>query len=146
MTGSPLIRIRGLSKSYGGVHALRDVTLDIAAGVVNSLANDQSWATPTGFANTIPSTTNILLRGGSWEVRTMGDSTANFQLIKLGNNIVQQGGPPMTFEKQAIALIAYLQRIGTDLYRTETPPAGTETPSAESEVPAVAVSLQGEQK
>ncbi|WP_153556918.1 cytochrome-c oxidase, cbb3-type subunit I [Roseimaritima sediminicola] len=36
-------------------------------------------------------------------------------------DIVQQGGPPLTFEKQAIALIAYLQRLGVDATRSEEP-------------------------
>jgi autotransporter-associated beta strand protein len=67
-------------------------TLDIAQGIVNSWNNDQSWATPTGFANAIPSTTNILLRGGEWEVRVNGDNTSNFQLVPLGHSIVHQAG------------------------------------------------------
>jgi autotransporter-associated beta strand protein len=67
-------------------------TLDIAQGTVNSLVNDQSWATPTGFASSIPASTVILLRGGSWEPRAIGDSTSNFQLINVGNSIVHQGG------------------------------------------------------
>lgn len=67
-------------------------TLDIAQGFVSSLANDQSWASPTGFSSTIPTTTSILLRGGEWEVRAIGDSTSNWQLIPLGYNIVHQGG------------------------------------------------------
>jgi cytochrome c oxidase cbb3-type subunit I/II len=40
---------------------------------------------------------------------------------KIAAEIVQQGGPTMTHEKQAIALIAYLQRLGTDAFRTEEP-------------------------
>ncbi|WP_068133386.1 cytochrome-c oxidase, cbb3-type subunit I [Roseimaritima ulvae] len=43
------------------------------------------------------------------------------QAESIAADIVQQGGPPLTYEKQAIALIAYLQRLGTDLYRTEEP-------------------------
>lgn len=67
-------------------------TLDIAQGFVSSLANDQSWASPTGFSSTIPTTTSILLRGGEWEVRSMGDNTSNWQLVPLGYNIVHQSG------------------------------------------------------
>ncbi len=80
------------------------------------------------------------------------------QAEQIAADIVQQGGPPMTFEKQAIALIAYLQRTGTDLYRTETPAPGTEQaakqeteegtepPPADSETPVVTDSLPGEQQ
>lgn len=67
-------------------------TLEITQGIVNSIANDQSWGTPTGFASAIPGNTEILLRGGEWEVRVMGDSTSNFQLINLGNNVTHQAG------------------------------------------------------
>ena len=59
---------------------------------------------------------------------------AKAQAEKIAAEIVAQGGPPQTYEKQAIALIAYLQRLGTDLFRTEDPTEGTE--EAESESPA----------
>jgi autotransporter-associated beta strand protein len=67
-------------------------TLDVAQGFVESLANDQSWASPTGFASSIPSSTTILLRGGEWEVRAIGDNTGDAQRINIGNNIIQTGG------------------------------------------------------
>jgi cytochrome c oxidase cbb3-type subunit I/II len=49
------------------------------------------------------------------------DQVASRQAEKIAADIVAQGGPPNTHTKQAIALIAYLQRIGTDLYRTDAP-------------------------
>lgn len=67
-------------------------TADILQGVFTTFANDQSWATPTGFANSMPGTTSVFLRGGEWEIRTPGDSTTNFQIINLGNHVVHQGG------------------------------------------------------
>lgn len=67
-------------------------TLDIAQGVVQGWLNDQSWATPTGFASSIPSNTNILLRGGEFEAYVNGDNTSNWQLIPLGHSITHQGG------------------------------------------------------
>ena len=36
----PLVQVRGLSKSYGGVRALSDVTMDIAAGEVHALCGE----------------------------------------------------------------------------------------------------------
>ncbi|MCU1452328.1 MAG: Monosaccharide transporter ATP-binding protein family [Acidimicrobiales bacterium] len=39
-TGEPLLRLRGLSKSFGAVHALVDINLDVPAGQVTALAGD----------------------------------------------------------------------------------------------------------
>jgi cytochrome c oxidase cbb3-type subunit I/II len=58
------------------------------------------------------------------------ENVARKQGEKIAAEIVQQGGPPMTQEKQAIALIAYLQRMGTDVFRTEEPKTETATPAA----------------
>ncbi|MCB1204996.1 MAG: autotransporter-associated beta strand repeat-containing protein, partial [Verrucomicrobiae bacterium] len=66
-------------------------TLEITQGVVQTWLNDQSWATPTGFANAIPASTTILLRGGEWEAYVNGDSTSNWQVIPLGHSIVHEG-------------------------------------------------------
>ncbi len=40
MTGQPLIQLRGLSRSYGGVHALQDVTLEIAPGEIHAICGE----------------------------------------------------------------------------------------------------------
>ncbi len=49
------------------------------------------------------------------------EKLARRQAEEIAAEIVQQGGPAAMHEKQAIALIAYLQRLGTDLFRTEEP-------------------------
>lgn len=67
-------------------------TLDIAQGIVETRLNDQSWATPAGFASSIPSSTTVLLRGGEWEAYVNGDNTGNWQLISLGHSLIHQGG------------------------------------------------------
>lgn len=46
---------------------------------------------------------------------------ARKQAEVVAADIVKQGGPAGKHEKQAIALIAYVQRLGTDLFRTESP-------------------------
>jgi cytochrome c oxidase cbb3-type subunit I/II len=53
----------------------------------------------------------------------------------IAAEIVEQGGPAKTYEKQAVALIAYLQRIGIDLFADEevAPPAGDATPQPEAD-------------
>jgi cytochrome c oxidase cbb3-type subunit I/II len=59
---------------------------------------------------------------------------AKQQALKINAEMVSQGGQANVFNKQAIALIAYLQRMGTDLTRPPTPtPQSTppaETPAA----------------
>lgn len=62
-------------------------TLEVLQGVVQSWHNDNSWATPNGFASSLPSTTQILLRGGEWEAYVVGDNTSNFQFIPMGHSI-----------------------------------------------------------
>ncbi|SMP54479.1 cytochrome c oxidase cbb3-type subunit I/II [Neorhodopirellula lusitana] len=59
---------------------------------------------------------------------------AQKQAEYIAADIVQQGGPAKTYEKQAIALIAYLQRVGVDLFAEEAPaePAGDADSDPES--------------
>jgi autotransporter-associated beta strand protein len=66
--------------------------LRINQGTVATRNNDQSWGTPTGFASSIPSTTDVYLRGGTWQVRTIGDGTGNLQRVAIGNNVIAMGG------------------------------------------------------
>jgi rhamnose transport system ATP-binding protein len=40
LANNPLLRIRGLSKSYGGILALKDVSLDVAEGEVHGLCGE----------------------------------------------------------------------------------------------------------
>ncbi|QDS93486.1 hypothetical protein FF011L_22560 [Roseimaritima multifibrata] len=61
------------------------------------------------------------------------ESLARRQAEEITADIVQQGGPASVHEKQAIALIAYLQRLGVDAMKTDTPAAAEETaPAAEA--------------
>ncbi len=46
---------------------------------------------------------------------------AMLQAQSIASDIVAQGGPIQTYDKQAIALIAYLQRVGVDIYKTPEP-------------------------
>ena len=67
-------------------------TLEVLQGPVQSWHNDNSWATPNGFASSLPSTTQILLRGGEWEAYVVGDNTSNFQFIPMGQSITARDG------------------------------------------------------
>ncbi len=60
------------------------------------------------------------------------------QAESIAADIVGQGGPANTFEKQAVALIAFLQRVGTDLFRTEEPAKPTEAQPTEPAAPETA--------
>jgi cytochrome c oxidase cbb3-type subunit I/II len=72
--------------------------------------------------------------------RELTDSAemAKEQAERIAADIVSQGGSIrrgdlMTFDSQAVALIAYLQRIGTDIYATPEPAEPATTEPAESE-------------
>lgn len=68
------------------------------------------------------------------------DAMARRQAEEIAADIVKQGGPAGVHEKQAIALIAYVQRLGVDLTRVDTPEpaAGSpgETPPEEADAAA----------
>ena len=51
------------------------------------------------------------------------EALARRQAEEIAADIVKQGGPAGVHEKQAIALIAYVQRLGVDLTRTDEPAA-----------------------
>ena len=59
-------------------------------------------------------------------------SLAKTQAEKIAADIVSQGGPAATYDKQAVALIAYLQRLGTDYFKTDDPAAAEEAASEEA--------------
>ncbi|WP_372723760.1 cytochrome-c oxidase, cbb3-type subunit I [Novipirellula sp.] len=68
---------------------------------------------------------------------------ARKQAEVIAADVVSQGGPVqrgelMTFDTKAIALIAFLQRVGTDIFATPEPEAKEETPAdpATAEEPA----------
>ncbi|NND98248.1 MAG: cytochrome-c oxidase, cbb3-type subunit I [Pirellulaceae bacterium] len=49
------------------------------------------------------------------------EAAARYQAEVIAAEIVAQGGPAAMHEKQAMAVIAYLQRMGTDLFKSPTP-------------------------
>ncbi len=52
------------------------------------------------------------------------EEMARAQATKIGAEIVEQGGPRGLGDKQIVALIAYLQRLGTDIYKPAPTEAG----------------------
>ncbi|TWT41695.1 hypothetical protein RAS1_28160 [Phycisphaerae bacterium RAS1] len=70
-------------------------------------------------------------------------SLAKAQAAEIAKQIVEQKGPAGLEDKEVVALIAYLQRIGTDLYKPPPAPAGDATQPAAggtgvSPVPSIA--------
>ena len=65
---------------------------------------------------------------------------AQAQAMKIAKSIQEQGGPPadQLADKQVVALIAYLQRLGTDLTRTPSEPDATPEGGVEQGAPAEA--------
>ncbi len=66
------------------------------------------------------------------------------QAEQIAAEIVEQGGPAKTYEKQAVALIAYLQRVGIDLFAEEEDavPAGEAAPQTEPLAEVVEASVE----
>lgn len=60
---------------------------------------------------------------------TDAEAMAMAQAEKIAADIVSQGGPAATHPTKAVALIAYLQRLGTDYFRT---PATEDSPDGEA--------------
>jgi len=78
--GEPLLRLRGVSKSFGAVHALTDIDFDIPAGNVTALAGDNG-AVKSVLIKCIagihtPDRGEILWQGQRVHIRTPRDSSA----------------------------------------------------------------------
>ena len=56
------------------------------------------------------------------------EQLARDQAAKLAQETVDQGGPAGLADKKVIALIAYLQRLGTDLFKTPSEPTMASSP------------------
>jgi len=77
---APLLRLRGVGKSFGPVHALTDVDLDIPAGQVTALVGDNGAGKTTLIKCVAgiwePSGGQILWNGRPVHIRTPKDATA----------------------------------------------------------------------
>jgi len=79
-TAEPLLKLRGISKRFGSVEALRDVDLDVPAGLVTALAGDNG-AGKSVLIKTIagihpPDSGTIWWEGRPVELRRPNDATA----------------------------------------------------------------------
>lgn len=74
MSDTPFIRVSGLSKSYGGVHALKQVRIDIAKGEVHALCGENG----AGKSTLIKSLTGVV-------TPNEGTITIDGQALPLGN-------------------------------------------------------------
>jgi cytochrome c oxidase cbb3-type subunit I/II len=81
---------------------------------------------PTDFASLEQRIDALLMLGVPYgDVLGRAEPMARDQARKIAQEIVEQGGPAGLEDKQIVALIAYLQRLGTDLMKAppETHPA-----------------------
>jgi cytochrome c oxidase cbb3-type subunit I/II len=62
---------------------------------------------------------------------TRAEALARAQARQIADDIVKQNGPPGLADKQVVALIAYLQRLGTDLFATPSDSPGTTPPATQ---------------
>jgi autotransporter-associated beta strand protein len=93
--GSTLVKIGAGTLTLDNWEPPRANSLDRAfvdQGTLTIVAGDQSWGGPLGFAPSLPGSTDVFLRGGTFSVRVNGDSTGNQQRIALGYDIVAGGG------------------------------------------------------
>ncbi|MCL4107041.1 UNVERIFIED_CONTAM: hypothetical protein GTU68_050272 [Idotea baltica] len=77
--------------------------------------------------------------GAPYDDETLNNSidVAKAQAKQISDQIVAQDGPAGLEGKQVVAVIAYLQRLGTDIYKTaEAPAESAATPGADADAPA----------
>ena len=72
----------------------------------------------------------------SKEEVTAGETAARAQAQAIADEIVVQGGPEGLADKQIVAIIAYLQRLGTDITKPEPLAVEEEIGVIEAEVEA----------
>lgn len=93
--GSMLVKVGSGRLTLDNINGFKPSTVEtirIDRGVLATFVNDNSLATPTTNASAIPGTAAVILRGGEWELRTIGDNVGNQQRIAIGNNVTVQGG------------------------------------------------------
>jgi len=66
--------------------------LQIDQGNVTTRADDNSMGVAGAVAFSLPSSTEVILRGGRWNLRSTGDGTSNQQTLFVGNNVTAYGG------------------------------------------------------
>ncbi len=74
------------------------------------------------------------------DTKANAEEMARAQAKEVSAMIVAQGGPTGLEDREILAMVAYLQRVGTDLHRGETPAPAAAAPST---APAVAATTGG---
>ncbi|MEO8619830.1 MAG: hypothetical protein ABI625_02120, partial [bacterium] len=64
---------------------------------------------------------------------THAEAMARAQATEIGDDIVKSGGPAGLQDKEIVAIVAYIQRLGRDIKGTTT---GSTAPVAASVLPA----------
>jgi cytochrome c oxidase cbb3-type subunit I/II len=69
------------------------------------------------------------------------EAMAREQARAVAESIVKQGGPPGLEQKQIVALVAYLQRLGTDIKKAAPSPIAPASPKGISQIDGAPASL-----
>ena len=70
-----------------------------------------------------------LEEGQDQETKDLAQAIIDAQAKEIALEVEKQGGPKGLEEKEVIALIAYLQRLGTDIKAAPPPPADDKAPN-----------------
>jgi cytochrome c oxidase cbb3-type subunit I/II len=124
--GPDLQRIGGKYPSLWHVRHMQDPASITPGSIMPSYAWMSSASTDFG---SVQSRVNAMLMLGVpyGNLIDRAESVAREQAQQIGAEVVAQGGPDGLADKQLVALIAYLQRLGTDIYK---PPPVTTSPEA----------------
>lgn len=82
-----------------------------------------------------PLVAQAIEQGATYSESELSDAQALAfgQAERIAAEIVIAGGPAATYDKRAVALIAYLQRLGTDLLKTAAPAASDSSTAPEAD-------------
>jgi cytochrome c oxidase cbb3-type subunit I/II len=98
---------------------------------------------PIDFAGAQARVDAMLMLGVPYgSVIDRAESVAREQATHIAEEIVAQGGPEGMGDKQVVALVAYLQRLGTDLFKVPSSPSPGATPVAAAAPSREAVLVQ----
>ncbi|MEZ6106593.1 MAG: cytochrome-c oxidase, cbb3-type subunit I [Pirellulaceae bacterium] len=131
--GPDLARVGGRQSHLWHVTHFRDPASQVEGSIMPAYA----WLEQEtiNFADVQPRVRAASFLGAEYSDEIMNNPAADAerQAREIAEEIARQDGPEGLHDKKVVALIAYLQRLGTDIYNTEEPAAEAEEPASETE-------------
>ncbi|MCA9104398.1 MAG: cytochrome-c oxidase, cbb3-type subunit I [Planctomycetales bacterium] len=131
--GPDLARVGGRQSHLWHVTHFRDPASQVEGSIMPAYA----WLEQEtiNFADVQPRVRAASFLGAEYSDEIMNNPAADAerQAREIAEEIARQDGPEGLHDKKVVALIAYLQRLGTDIYNTEEPAAEAEEPTSETE-------------